>query len=98
MEPINALHSLLSRFLSQHLGFDRAHLTAGLAEPILGLDERTAGRACHEIRHRANDFDKNRRKIPGPLRKKEEKAQLNGNSQHSCAKDDMLLFMFHEDA
>lgn len=25
MEPINALHSLLSRFLSQHLGFDRAH-------------------------------------------------------------------------
>ena len=90
MEPVNTLHSYLSRFLAQRLGFDRDGLQDWVNPFWVSMSFRPLEIAAKYIIE-GDDFHKNNGKIQGFLRKEQKKVRLIATSQHTCAKEDMIV-------
>ena len=88
MKPVNALHSYLSRFLAQRLGFGRDDSQDWANLFWASMSFRPLEVAAKYI-IKGDDFRKNNGKIQGFLRKEQKKVRLIATSQHTCAKEDM---------
>ena len=89
MEPVNTLHSYLSRFLTQRLGFGRNDSQDWVNLFWASMSFRPLEIAAKYIIERMIST-----KITARcrvLRKEQKKVRLIATSQHTCAKEDMFL-------